>query len=123
MLRISRLLQTRPTTLTRTLRLAPAAAYPRHNFTHLRAMATTSPAPAQHAQASPASQSVTYDAPSPFVTAKGNVLDSLLPGYVPVPAAGTLPAYAVFGHEIETSPNDDRAYRCAQPIGLRFPDQ
>ncbi|KAK4701450.1 insulysin, partial [Phenoliferia sp. Uapishka_3] len=51
------------------------------------------------------------EAPSPFIVAKGNPLDSLLPGYVKVPASDNLPAYAVFGGEIEKSPNDDRAYR------------
>lgn len=55
----------------------------------------------------------TFDAPSPYITAAGNSLDNVLPGYVKVPASGDLPAYAVFQDEIRTSPNDDRAYRCA----------
>ncbi|KAL8293043.1 hypothetical protein RQP46_000737 [Phenoliferia psychrophenolica] len=78
-------------------------------------MTSASALHALHAQPANASSSpmtsVKHDAPSPYVTAKGNVLDSLLPGYVKVPASGDLPAYAVYAHALEKSPNDDRDYR------------
>lgn len=51
-------------------------------------------------------------APSPFITAPGNALDHLLPGYELVPATDDHPAYAIYTKEIERSPNDDRLYRC-----------
>ena len=51
---------------------------------------------------------------SPFITAPGNPLDSLLPGYHLAKPPTTSPAttpYAIFSKDIIKSPNDDRLYR------------
>lgn len=50
-----------------------------------------------------------FNAPSPFITAKGNAFDHLLPGYKVVDGQG----YALYEKEIIKSPNDDRTYRYA----------
>lgn len=51
------------------------------------------------------------NAPSPFITSKGNPFDNLLPGYELIKSTNTMPEYALFTKEIIKSPNDDRLYK------------
>ncbi|POY74423.1 hypothetical protein BMF94_2617 [Rhodotorula taiwanensis] len=60
------------------------------------------------------------DAPYAFVTAPGSALDHLSDDWQRVPAREGLPAYAIYGKEVEQSPNDDRTYRQLTPVASRL---